>query len=171
LPAKKADSIVEVPVRPKVDPDQLRRLTIVTGPAERQAVEAALEVGKRFARVQGVAVVDTETNRMWQAQLSNGMPHAPAAESVRVLETGGYRDWRLPSAEELQALLAQNGLQGLRDLGVLPAMSAPFLWTSAVRSRFFGFKKEAAVFHSGTGEMVYRPLRDSAVRVLAVRGQ
>jgi len=160
-----------VPPAPVVEAERVRRLTIVENPAEREAVEAALEVGTRFARVRGMTLVDTETNRMWQAQLSNGMAHAVAMEAVRGSETGGYHDWRLPTVEEMRALLAQGGLQGLRSLGVLPAMSAPLLWTSAVRSRFFGFKKEGAVFHSGSGEMAYRALSDSAVRVLAVRGQ
>ena len=147
-----------------------RRLTIVAGEVERLAVEAAIQAGRRFARVQGVVLIDIDCDRMWQFQLLTGMPYAAAAEAARGLDTLGYRDWRLPTPEELQALLAGNGLQGLRSLGVLPAMSAPYLWTSKARSRFFGFKKDAAVLHSGTGETGYRSQKDSAVRVLAVRG-
>jgi hypothetical protein len=171
--APEAPAVPEVTAAPPpVSPahqERLSRLTVVRGTAEYEAVQNALVAGQRFAQIQGVLVVDTEANRMWQAQLMSVMTHAAAVEKARELGTGGYRDWRLPTVEELHALFAQNGLEGLRSLGVLPAMSAPFLWTSKVRSRFFGFRKEGAVFHSGTGELTYRKMKDSSVRMLAVR--
>jgi hypothetical protein len=162
--------VPEAPSTSRFDAERIKHLTVLASAAEREASIAALESGRRFAWVEGATVIDTETNRMWQAQLLNGLTHTLAVEAARRMETGGYCDWRLPTSEELQALLSGSGLEALRGLGVFPGTPAPYLWTSTVRSRFLGFRKDAAVFHSATGELSYRRLSDSSVGTLAVRG-
>lgn len=155
--------------KPQIDPARLAKISIARNGPEREAVGAAIEAGRRFARVQGVTVIDTQTNLMWLSRPLEGMPHKLAAAAILSLDSGGYRDWRLPTAHELEALLAGNGQQALRSLGVLPAMSAPLLRTGEIHSRFLGWKKEVVVVNSGSGESLRRPLSDAGVPTLAVR--
>jgi hypothetical protein len=158
-----------VPPKPPIEPTRVAQVSIAASEAEREAVAAALEVGRRFARVQGITVIDVEGNRMWLARPQPGMTHAAAVEAVDRLDTAGYRDWRLPSASELRVLFEGQGGEVLRSLGILPAMSSPLLRTDEVQARFLGLMKKVVVFDTGTGTLLRRRLKDATVQTLAVR--
>jgi len=125
--------------------------------------------GQRFRVAGRDVVVDGRTNRMWLAVPLPGMKHAAAKSAVTRLGSAGHRDWRLPTLAELDELLGEGGLQALRNLGVLPGAAAPRLWSSDLRSRFFGLLKSVGVVSAATGEASRCSPGDASVRTLAVR--
>lgn len=153
----------------RVDPALVQRVTIARSTLERQAVAAALEAGRRFAVVSNGTLIDIRTNRMWTAHLSQGVTHPEALRLAASCDTGGNSGWRLPQADELRELLSENGLQALRAVGSLPAAGAALLWSGEVRSRFFGFLKDALAAQSGTGDLTRQSLKNNAVQALFVR--
>ncbi len=93
-------------------------------------------------------VTDKRTGLMWctfDASLAENrcFDHRDALRYVRRLGTGGYRDWRIPSPEELQQILETPPL--------FPASRSTFFWTSEL-------------FWHGWNEMAYilRPAAGAA---------
>ena len=124
---------------------------------------------QRFSRAGLDAVTDARTNRMWLAAPLPGMKHAEATAAVAQLGAEGHRDWRLPTLAELQELLGAGGLQSLHGLGVLPGLASSRLWSSDVRSRFFGLLKSVGVVSATTGQASRCSPGDASVQALAVR--
>ena len=61
-------------------------------------------------------MTDTSTNLMWQA-VDDGTKRdqAEAFQYCRELRLGGFSDWRLPTLDEFNALLASAKLAGVAD--------------------------------------------------------
>jgi len=125
---------------------------------------------QRFSQPEKDVVVDSRTNRMWLSVPLPAMRHNAALVAVTQLVTAGHRDWRLPTLGELQEVLGEGGLQALRGLGVLPGVAGPQLWSSDLRSRFFGLLKSVGVVSAATGATSRCSVGDASVRTLAVRG-
>jgi hypothetical protein len=106
---------------------------------------------------------------MWLAAPLPGMKHAEATAAVAQLGAEGHRDWRLPTLAELQELLGAGGLQSLHGLGVLPGLASSRLWSSDLRSRFFGLLKSVGVVSATTGQASRCSPGDASVQTLAVR--
>jgi hypothetical protein len=156
--------------KPRLDPARLRQISVATNPAEQEAVATALEAGKRFAVVGDATLIDTRTNRMWLAHPTAAGRYSDAVAAVSRLDVGGYRDWRLPSPDDLRQVLGDGGSNALRALGVLTGANSPLLWSSDLRSKFFGFVKKVTVANSGTGELTLESASSTRVQTLAIRG-
>jgi hypothetical protein len=137
--------------------------------AESEPVAPRRPSGQRFTVAGRDVLVDGRTSRMWLAVPLPGMKHAAAKSAVSRLGSAGHRDWRLPTLAELDELLGEGGLQALCSLGVLPGAAAPRLWSSDLRSRFFGLLKTVGVVSAATGETSRCSPGDTSVRTLAVR--
>jgi hypothetical protein len=66
----------------------------------------------------GATVRDTRTDLMWtrDATMSKELNYQEAVTWVQGLDIGGYRDWRLPSIEELKEVARYDGLNPLEYL-------------------------------------------------------
>lgn len=168
-PAPKPKAQPAVPAAPRLDPALVQRVSVARSASECQAVAAALEAGKRFAVVGNGTLIDVRANRMWTAHLTQGVTHAEALRLASTCDLGDQGGWRLPQPEELRELLSDNGLQALRAAGSLPATGAALLWSAQVRSRFFGFLKDALAAQSATGELLRQSLKNNTVQALFVR--
>jgi hypothetical protein len=106
---------------------------------------------------------------MWFTEPLPPMKYRAAAARVAGSEHGGHRDWRLPSSQELLDLFSAGGSQALRDLQILPGPARTSLWTSELRSRFFGLLKTVAVVQATTGLLCRRSPGDASVQALPIR--
>lgn len=84
-------------------------------------------VSDRFAVQQNGTVTDQRTGLTWvlldsSAVLQKCISHENAQRYVKGLTTGGYRDWRLPTAAELAAIY--------KNPPFFPSGEAPWLWSS-----------------------------------------
>jgi outer membrane protein OmpA-like peptidoglycan-associated protein len=91
--------------------------------------------GGRFITYNDGTILDTQTNLLWAAR-DNGknINWADAKFYCENYNGGGYKDWRMPTKEELQALhdrmiFGNNGYH----ITKLITLTAPFVWASDVK--------------------------------------
>ncbi len=87
----------------------------------------------RFTTKGDGTFTDTRTGRMWctldsRSVLDNCLNYDSAIDYIQALNTGGYRDWRLPSPVELKTLMKEEP--------VFPAPGSEWLWTSKVLKKY-----------------------------------
>lgn len=95
-------------------------------------VEQKLRASKRYRVNGGNTFTDMATGLTWMLldsyqELGGCINFASAKEYVQSLDTGGHRDWRLPSAGELAALYKQAPF--------FPDSGAEWYWTSEAYAR------------------------------------
>ncbi|GBC62124.1 hypothetical protein DENIS_3087 [Desulfonema ishimotonii] len=100
--------------------------------------------GGRYAEQAGGIVLDTYTGRMWAmvdsyAESGHYMTYSSASAYVRNLRTGGYGDWRMPSASELTEIYRRKPF--------FPHAGTKWLWTSEVYSK--GWHRIAKIVNPG----------------------
>ncbi len=79
-----------------------------------------------------VAVLDTKTNLMWASE-SVAVPNWKAAQKVPgKLSVAGFRDWRMPSVEELFCLADRARVSPAIDTAFFPDTKSDWYWTSTV---------------------------------------
>ncbi len=155
--------------KPEVVPGMLERITVARTAAEKAAVAAALQKGKRLAVVGNGTVIDTRTNRMWVGRLGPVTPFRGAQSYAENLRLGNYADWRLPSPEELQQLMAEGGREDARLVGLFASeqgSGAEWLWTSQSRRRFWFFGRLVTCMSFRGGQ--FSPQKAGAARVAAL---
>ncbi len=111
-------------------------------------------------------VLDHRTGRMWcllNSRLETGrqMKYRDAAGYVKHLDTGGYHDWRLPSAAELAGIYMNGPL--------FPHAGDERFWTSEQYSR--GWQRIARIVRPGkqqANEENYANINDPGI-VHAIR--
>ncbi len=112
--------------------------------AETQKIKAfAKRSGRRFADNGNGTITDTKTGLIWvmlNSDLETGkcMDYHTALDYVSGLKTGGYRDWRLPTVNELVGIY--------KNKPYYPASSAKWFWTSELVSK--GWNKWAIIVTS-----------------------
>jgi len=98
--------------------------------AEKNTMKAAIaSAGSRFAAHDDGTFTDSRSGKRWvlldsQAALNTCLDFEAAKRYVNQLETGGFRDWRLPFVSELAGLY--------KTAPYLPGGSAPWYWSSEV---------------------------------------
>lgn len=141
-----------------------------TGKAAVSDVNGPKEIGRdgRFIAYDNETVLDTRTNLMWAAK-DNGskIEWAIAYRYCKNYRGGGYKDWRLPTQEELSSLY-DSSAKGNNGYSLTPliTLSDNTAWASETRG------EEAAVFVFGfaLGRRPYVPtFWDKHVRALPVR--
>lgn len=102
------------------------------------------QCGKRFRVLKDGNVLDTQTGLMWcmlNSFQEKGcyLSYEKALRYVKNLQTGGYRDWRIPTSSELAEIYIHEP--------VFPDIGAAWFWTSETYSR--GWNRIARVFRPG----------------------
>lgn len=77
-----------------------------------------------------VAVLDTRTNLMWAVEVSKRMTWAKALEAPKQLAIAGFKDWRLPTVEELFLLADRTRHSPAIDADFFPKTPSEWFWTS-----------------------------------------
>jgi len=114
---------------------------------KKRIINQTKQCGGRYSVTREDTVTDNLTGLTWcvidSSFLSDGcMDYDAAKKYVKGLDTGGYRDWRLPDPSEL--LVLYNSDQGF------PAGNAIWYWTSEVFSAAWQ-KKVNTVVRTNTG--------------------
>lgn len=161
-------AVSSMPAEP-IPPESPTPTSLPPARAEPETPARRRAVSQRFSQPEKDVVVDSRTNRMWLSVPLPAMRHNDAMAAVTRLVAAGHRDWRLPTLGELQEVMGEGGLQALRGLGVLPGVAGPRLWSSDLRSRFFGLLKSVGVVSAATGATSRCSPGDASVCTLAVR--
>lgn len=76
------------------------------------------------------AVLDTASGLMWSVKEPKAMPWKKAFERVKTVKAGGYKDWRLPTVEELFLLADRTKTGPAIDVAFFPDCKSDWYWTS-----------------------------------------
>lgn len=77
-----------------------------------------------------VALLDTRMNLMWALEVLKRQTWKQAQASVAKLEVAGFKDWRLPTVEELFLLADRNRHDPAIDANFFPDTPSEWFWTS-----------------------------------------
>lgn len=160
------------PEQPRAVAVPIDRVSIARTVQEKEAVTRALHEGKRFAPIANDTFIDTRTNRMWTAHASPPGKHTNAQAYARDCRAGQHSDWRLPTPEELRALVTDGGAQWLSsNMGTTgPSGAAPeMLWSSETSSRFLGLFKQVTACRVQDGAAVTVKPGAAGIQALPVR--
>jgi hypothetical protein len=130
------------------------------------------EIGRdgRFIAYKNGTVLDTRTNLMWAAKDNgSGINWANAKSYCENYRGGGYKDWRMPTQEELAGLYdrSKSYRPPQTDYGVhlteLIELTDCGVWASDVRG------SDVAVFTFNVGGLLWGPPSGGQFRALPVR--
>ena len=79
-----------------------------------------------------VAVLDTTRGLMFTAVESEEMTHAQAVQYVATLDVAGFKDWRLPTVEELFLLADRSRHSPAIDVTFFPDCKSDWYWTGSL---------------------------------------
>ena len=80
-----------------------------------------------------VAALDTKQGLMFTTIESEEMTHAQAVEYVAGLEVAGFKDWRLPTVEELFLLADRSRVKSPAiDTDIFPDCKSDWYWTGTL---------------------------------------
>ena len=114
-----------------------------------------------------VAVLDTRSNLMWAVEVLKRQTFEKAKASVAKLAIAGFKDWRLPTVEELFCLADRTRFNPAIDTDYFPKTPSEWFWSGTVDASspadyaWFVFFNHG---HSGWGYQ-YHESRVRAVRV------
>jgi hypothetical protein len=77
-----------------------------------------------------VAVLDNTTALIWTVEETKDMPWKKAQAAVKKLDTAGFKDWRLPTVEELFLLADRTKHSPAIDTAFFPNCKSDWYWTS-----------------------------------------
>ena len=79
-----------------------------------------------------VAVLDTTRGLMFTTVESEEMTHAQAVQYVATLDVAGFKDWRLPTVEELFLLADRSRSSPAIDTTFFPDCKSDWYWTGSL---------------------------------------
>jgi len=83
---------------------------------------------KRFIDNNDGTVTDSVTGKVWQKEHAGPVWWDAAVEYVKNLELAGYKDWRLPTSEELRSLIDFTTSSPASDF---PGTPSSWFWSSS----------------------------------------
>ena len=113
-----------------------------------------------------VAVLDHTTNLIWTVKETARLSWKKAAAAVAKLDTAGFKDWRLPTVEELFLLGDRSKHSPAIDTAYFPDCKSDWYWTSTAAASSPG--ECAWVVFFGCGFAGWRH-QDDGFHVRAVR--
>lgn len=84
----------------------------------------------------GVAVLDNTTSLIWTADETDDMTFAAAQEYVKGLDVAGFKDWRLPTIEELFLLADRTKFEPAIDTTYFPKCHSEWYWTGTAVAKY-----------------------------------
>jgi hypothetical protein len=78
------------------------------------------------------AVLDTRTNLMWSREVLPRMSFKKALDAPEKLTAAGFKDWRLPTVEELFCLADRTKYGPAIDTAFFPDTPSAWFWSSTV---------------------------------------
>ena len=130
-------------------------VTVLFSYAEGGQKQSSKEIGRdgNFIAYDNGTVLDSKTGLMWAAK-DNGtkIKWWDAEEYCENYKGGGYRDWRLPTTNELRGLFDSSKSYQIKEtsytvhLTELIELTAPYLWASETK----GSKAVIFIFINGT---------------------
>lgn len=128
--------------------------------------------GSRFKDLGNGTVLDGRTGLLWEkagserpVRFSEAQAHV---ERLNQEKFAGYSDWRVPRLEELQSLLIETGVEGLR-LDPLFDRKVPACWSSTLYT--VGAQRHHAGLDFRDGTVLTRSELTEAYHIKAVRGK
>jgi hypothetical protein len=82
------------------------------------------------------AVLDNTTGLIWDVGAYAAMNWADAKVHVKKLRTAGFNDWRLPSVQELVAILDYSRANPAIDKKAFPNCKSEWYWTGTIDVTF-----------------------------------
>jgi hypothetical protein len=79
-----------------------------------------------------VAVLDAQTNLIWDAGETKALVWKKAMEHPKSLTIAGFTDWRLPTVEELFCLADRTKVKPAIDTAFFPKCMGSWYWSSTV---------------------------------------
>jgi hypothetical protein len=79
-----------------------------------------------------VAVLDTKQGLTFTVAETREMTHAKAVTHVAALDTAGFKDWRLPTVEELFLLADRSRNSPAIDIAFFPNCKSDWYWTGTL---------------------------------------
>ena len=106
---------------------------------ENEKRERYIKIGEDGALLAGdasewVAVLDTHTNLMWAVEVLQRQAWKKALKAPEKLTIGGFKDWRLPTVEELFLLADRTRFDPAIDKDFFPDTPSSWFWTSTLYS-------------------------------------
>lgn len=134
------------------------------------AAERFVKVGENGALLaadaeEWVAVLDTRTNLMWAVEVQKRMTYAKALEAPKKLAIAGFKDWRLPTVEELFLLADRTRRDPAIDTDFFPDTPSDWFWTSTPASSPSGYAWFVSFYYGSSNWTV----QNSEFPVRAVR--
>jgi hypothetical protein len=96
-----------------------------------------------------VAVLDTKTNLMWTVESVQVCNFKAAQEVPATLSTAGFKDWRMPTVEELFLLADRTRVSPAIDTTFFPGCKSDWYWTSTVYAPSPGGYAWFVLFYDG----------------------
>jgi uncharacterized protein DUF1566 len=96
-----------------------------------------------------VAVLDTKTNLMWAVEVLKRQTWKKALEAPKKLAIAGFKDWRLPTVEELFCLADRTRIDPAIDTDFFPDTPSSWFWTSTPYSASPGDYAWGVYFYDG----------------------
>ena len=96
-----------------------------------------------------VAVLDTRTNLMWAVDVLKRQTWKNALEAPTKLAIAGFKDWRLPTVEELFLLADRTRYNPAINTDFFPKTPSDWFWSSTPEASSPGDYAWYVVFSSG----------------------
>ena len=103
-----------------------------------------------------VAVFDTKQGLMFTTVELSSMEQPEAVEYVKTLETGGFKDWRLPSVEELFLLADRSRFSPAINTDFFPGCKSDWYWTGTLYASSPGAYAWYVGFNNGGAFWIYQ---------------
>jgi hypothetical protein len=126
---------------------------------ESSRLSKIFSAGGRFKANSDRTVTDSRTGLMWTqvvSYVSEGecMDFDQARQYVRTLNTGGYRDWRLPDASELAVIYNSKPY--------FPSSGAKWYWTPKITTESWSSGDRAVIFYPNKKDEFVQVTKDQS---------